>query len=140
MVGKTMEKTNAIEVIYQFFRQFPKWCGKSAVTPSVNELQQYLAKNFQLHNNGELKVKSAENYLERLKKFQKKYVNFNISKPLIEPLIQNNRATIYYKLDLTTFDGHHQEVYIMATFTIENNQIAQWFEVSSEKAAGRWDT
>lgn len=140
MVGKTLDKTNAVEIVYHFFHQFPKWCGKSATTPSVNELQQYLAKNFQLYNNGTLQVKSAENYLERLKKFQKKYVNFNISKPLVEPLTQNNRATIYYKLDLTTFDGQHKEVFIMATFTVEDNRIVQWFEVSSEKAAGHWDT
>lgn len=141
MVGQTAEKTKPITVIYNFFKQFPKWCGKSPVTPTTDELEKYLAKSVQMFNNGNLIVKSAADYLNRLKKFQKKYVDFKISEPLEEPLVVGNKATIYYRLDLTTSTGQHKEVFIMGLLTIDHDKISKWVEVTSEKSTtGTWDS
>lgn len=140
MVTKTLDKTKTLSVIYDFFKQFKQWCGPSAVTPSANELEKYLSKNLQMFNNGHLIVKGAANYLERLKKFQSKYSNFQISEPLEEPLMEDNRASLYYKLELTTRNGQHREVYVMGLFTIEQDKISRWFEVTNERGMELWDT
>jgi hypothetical protein len=139
MVTKTLDKTKIVGVIYDFFKQFKQWCGPSAVTPSANELEKYLSKNLQMFNNGQLVVKSAAHYLDRLKKFQSKYSSFQISEPLEEPLVEDNRASIYYKLDLTTRNKQHIEVYIMGLFTIEQDKISRWIEVTNEKGMELWD-
>lgn len=140
MKTKSLEKTNVKSIVYDFFKQFPTWVGRSAVTPTVEQLDKYLSKNLQMHNNGQIVAKSSANYLDRLKKFQKKYSNFQISEPLEEPLIVGNQASIYYRLDLTTSTGQHKQVYIMGLFTIHDDKISKWIEVTNEKeAAGGWD-
>lgn len=140
MVTKTLDKNKAMNIIYDFFKQFPTWFAQPAVTPSLNELERYLSKNLQMYNNGQLVVESAANYLDRLQKFQKKYSNFQISKPLEEPLICDNQAAIYYQLDLTTHNGQHKQVYIMGLLTIEDDKISRWIEVTNDKGTGNWDT
>jgi hypothetical protein len=137
---KSLDKTKNLNIIYDFFKEFQTWFGPSAYTPTANELEKYLSKNLQMFNNGQLVVKSAANYLDRLQKFQKKYSNFQISEPLEEPLIHDNQATIYYQLDLTTKSGQHKQVFIMGLLTIEDNKISRWIEVTNEKGASNWDT
>lgn len=139
MVTKTLDKTKTLHVVDEFFKQFDIWCCRDPITPSVSELEKYLSKNIQIFNNGQLIVKSSTNYLDRIKKFQKKYSNFQISEPLEEPLIRDNQGVIYYRLDLTTQKGEHKQVYIMAHFTIENDKISRWVEVTHEKGLNTWD-
>ena len=67
---KSLDKNKTLNIIYDFFKQFKTWCSRSPVTPSVEELEKYLSRNLQMFNNGQLVVKSAANYLDRLKKFQ----------------------------------------------------------------------
>lgn len=137
---KSLDKNKTLNIIYDFFKQFKTWCSRSPATPSVEELEKYLSRNLQMFNNGQLVVKGSANYLDRLKKFQKKYSNFQISEPIEEPTVCDNQAVLYYKLDLTTHDGQHKQVYIMGQLTIEDNKISRWIEVTSEKGAGNWDT
>lgn len=137
---KGLDKRKILSIIYDFFNQFKTWCGRSPVTPSMEELEKYLSRNLQMFNNGQLVVKSSANYLDRLKKFQKKYSNFQISEPIEEPTVYDNQAVLYYKLDLTTHDGQHKQVYIMGQLTIEDNKISRWIEVTNEKGAENWDT
>lgn len=136
---KNIEENKILNVIYDFFKQFQSWCGPSPVTPSASELEKYFSKNLQMFNNGHLVVKSAASYLDRLKKFQQKYSDFKISEPLEKPLICDNRAAIYYRLDLTTHKKQTQQIYIMGLFTIEDGKIKHWVEVTNEKDAGNWD-
>lgn len=136
---KSFDKTKILNVVYDFFKQFQVWCGPSAHTPSVNELEKYLSKNLQMFNNGQLVARSSANYLDRLQKFQKKYPKFQISKPIEEPLICDNQGVIYYQIDLTAQNGQHKQVYVMGLFTIEDDKISRWVEVTHEKGAGNWD-
>lgn len=140
MVTKSLDKTKVLSIVYDFFKKFQVWCGPSSVIPSTEELEKIFSKNLQMFNNGQLIVKSAVNYLDRVQKFQKKYSAFKISEPLEEPLISDNQATIYYRLDLTTHNGQHKQIYIMGLFTVEDNKISRWVEVTHEKGAGNWDT
>lgn len=142
MATKTLEETKegkTLSVVTEFFKQFHKWCGPSLMTPSVAELEKYLAKDLQMYNNGQLVVKGAANYLERLQKFQKKYYDFKISEPLEKPLVHGNQGAIYYQLDLTTHGKQHKQVYIMGLFTIEDGKIKRWIEVTNEKGVEHWD-
>lgn len=139
MATKTLEKSKLLNVVFDFFKQFPTWCGPSPVTPNIHDLEKYLSKNLQMFNNGQLVVKSSANYLDRLQKFQKKYSNFQVSQPLEEPLISDNKATLYYRLDLTARNGQHKQIFIMALMTIENDKISRWVEVTNEKGTEHWD-
>jgi hypothetical protein len=137
---KTLEKPKLVNTIFEFFKHVSEWVGPSAHTPTIQELEKYLASNLQMFNNGNLVLKSAAEYLERLKKLQKMYYKMEVSKPLEEPLIQDDRASVYYKLDLTTQDGHHKEVFILGLLTIKHDKISRWVEVTSVKDAANWDT
>jgi predicted alternative tryptophan synthase beta-subunit len=139
MVTKSLDKNKILNIVYDFFKQFQTWCGPSAITPSVNELEKFFSKNLQMFNNGQLVVKNAANYLDRLQKFQKKYSSFKISEPLEDPLMSDNQVAVYYQLDLTTQNGQHKQIFIMGLFTIEDNKISRWIEVTQEKGAGNWD-
>lgn len=136
---KTLEKTKIPSVVSDFFKQFSKWYGTSATTPTSTELAKYIADDLQVSNNGKLIAGSASEYLERIKKLQRNYTKFQISEALEEPLVSGNRAAIYYKLDLTTRTGQHKQVYVLGLVTIEDNKISQWVEVTSEKDATTWD-
>lgn len=136
---KTLEKPKTINIVSEFFKQFTKWIGPSAQTPTVQELEKFLSTNLQMFNNGKLVAKSASAYLERLKNFQKMYSSFKISQPLEEPLLHDDRAAIYYKLDLTTQNGQHKEVFILGLLTVEHDKISRWIEVTSDKEASSWD-
>jgi hypothetical protein len=139
MVTKSLEKTKNVALVYEFFKQFSIWCGSSPVTPTPHELEKYLTKDVQMTTNGQLVVKSAADYLERIKKLQKKYSFFQISEPIIEPITSGHHATIYYKIDLTTHKGEHKQVFIMGSFAIEEDKIKRWVQVTAEKDAGNWD-
>lgn len=140
MVTQHIDKTKIINIVYSFFNHFSEWCGANAITPSVSELEKHLASKVQMYNNGQLVVNGAADYLNRLKKFQKKYSSFQISQPLEEPLISGNRGAIYYKLDLSTHEGKRRQVFITGLFTIEDDKISRWVEVTNEKNGGNWDT
>lgn len=139
MTAKNLDKTKAVNVVYEFFKQFSIWCGSSPLTPTTHELEKYLSKDLQMVNNGQLVVKSAADYLERLKKFQKKYSYFQISDPLTEPVVSGHQVVLYYHVDVTTHKEEHKQIYLMGLFTIEDDKISQWIEVSSEKNGGNWD-
>lgn len=136
---KTLEKSKNVTVVYDFFKLFKTWFGRTAATPSVSELEKHFSKNFQLTNNGQVVARGAANYLPRLQKFQKKYSEFQISEPLEEPIISDNKVVLYYKLDLTSHTGQHKQIFIMGLFTIEDNKIGRWVEVSNDKASDHWD-
>lgn len=130
---KTLEKTKSLHVVSEFFKQFSKWCAPGAAAVTLNDLEKYISKDLQLFNNGKNVAKSSANYLERVQKFQKKYTKFQVSEPLEEPLINENRASIYYKVDLTTHSGQHKQLFILGLLTLENDKISRWIEVSNEK-------
>lgn len=136
---KIIEEIRIVNVIYNFFKHFEVWCGPSPVTPDAHELEKYFSKNLQMFNNGQLVVKGGANYLERLKKFQQMYSNFKISAPLEKPLVTGNQASIYYQLDLTTHANQHKQIYVMGLFTIEEDKISRWVEVTHEKWTSNWD-
>lgn len=140
MATKTLEQTK-LKAVFDFFHQFSKWISPSPATPTVNELEKYLAKDFQMFNNGKAVVKGSSHYLERLKNFQKKYSKFQISEPLEEPILSEKHAALYYKLDLTTHQGQHKQIFIAALFELENDKIKRWVEVTSEKepSSTPWD-
>lgn len=133
-----LDQTQAIKVIYGFFKDFQAWISQSK-TVNVSDLEHHLAKNFQITSNGQSKAKSAADYLKRLQKFQQKYSRFEISQPLEEPLIQGNRLALHYRVDLTTRSGQHKQIQIMAMANIQDNKILQWHQVIHE-GSSEWDT
>lgn len=132
---KTLERTKGLHVVSEFFKQFSKWCTPGAAAVTLNDLEKYISKDLQMYNNGKQVARSSANYLERVQKFQKKYAKFQVSEPIEEPLVNENRASIYYKVDLTTQNGQHKQVFILGMFTLENDKISHWVEVSNEKDA-----
>jgi hypothetical protein len=138
VTSKALDKTQAIHIIYDFFKFFQKSISQSSAI-NASELEQYLSKNFELTSNGQTITRSAAEYLTRMQKFQKKYSKFEISKPLEEPIMHDNKFAILYRLNLTPRTGGSKEVYIMSFATFEDNKIRSWHEVSHELPTGEWD-
>ena len=105
----------------------------------LREFEQYLAKNFNITSNGQRVAQSAADYVTRYQKFQKKYAKFELSKPLEEPLIDGNRIAFHYKVDLSTHQKQHKQVFISAIATIEDHKISTWHQIAHEIGSGDWD-
>lgn len=135
---KVADKNKVLNVINDFFKQFQIWFNRSSGAPSTTDFEKCFSKNLQMFDNGQLVIRGAANYADRLQKFQKKYSDFKISEPLEEPLVCGNQAVFYYRLDLTTHNGQHKQVYIMGLFTIEDDKISRWVEVTHEKDSENW--
>lgn len=138
VTSKALDKTQAINIIYDFFKFFQKSISQSS-TPNAAELEHHLSKNFEITSNGQSIARSAAEYLPRLQKFQKKYSKFEISKPLEEPIIHDNKLALLYKANLTLRSGGNKEVFIMSYATFEENKIRSWHQVAHEKGTGDWD-
>ncbi len=136
---KVSNEIRFVNVIYNFFKHFEVWCGRSPVTPDASELEKYFSKNLQMINNGQLVVKGGANYMARLHKFQQLYSNFKVSAPLEKPLISGNHVSIYYQIDLTTHSNQQKQIFVMGLFTIEEDKISRWVEVTHEKGLENWD-
>lgn len=134
----TIEKTDALALIYNFFKDFHVWCSQS--TPIKNsDLEKYLTNNFTITSSGKLVGKSVNEYLKRVQQFQKKYSKFDISKPLEEPVASGNQIAFSYKVDLKSRKGEEKQVWVMAIATIEDNKISRWTQVANEEGHGDWD-
>jgi hypothetical protein len=139
MAVKTqLDKTQVLEIIYGFFKEFENWIGQSKV-PTVADLEKYLAKKYHISSNGQHVAHSTDEYLNRYQRFQKKYSKFQISKPIEEPLISGNRVAFHYKVDLTTHQNQRKQVFIGTIATIEDNKILDWNQIAHESGAGDWD-
>jgi ketosteroid isomerase-like protein len=132
---KSADKTQMLQVVTDFFKQFKRWFGLSAVAPDAHELEKYLSTDMEMFENGRLVVSGGARYLDRLQKFQKKYRQFDISDPLEEPIAMGNRVALYYRIDITTHDGKHKQAYLMGLFTIKEGKISHWIEVTNEHGA-----
>lgn len=141
MVGiKTanLDKTQALNVIYGFFKQVQEWCAKSNPI-QISEVEKHLSSHFQIISNGKPIGKNSADYLKRLQQFQKQYNHFDISKPVEEPIICGNQIAVHYKVNLQSRSGQAKEVQIMAIATIEENRVAKWSQVACEQGTGKWD-
>lgn len=137
-MNKIADDTRIVNVIYNFFKHFETWCGPSHTNPAAADVEKFFSKNLQMFHNGELVVKGGANYFERVQMFKKMYSNFKISAPLEKPLINGNQACIYYQFDLTTPSNQHKQIYVMGLFTIEEDKISRWVQVTHEKGSASW--
>lgn len=138
MVTKTLDRTHSLTVVDSWFKTFKTWWDKKT-PPTANEFGKCISSHFELINNGRSVLRGLDNFLERLKKFQKKYTDFRISDYLEEPIINGDHGVVYYKLSLTTQNREHKEIFIMARFTIQDDKISRWVEVTAERDSSRWD-
>jgi hypothetical protein len=138
VTSKALDKTQALNIMYDFFKFLQKSVSQSS-TPNAEELEKYLSKNFELTNNGQPMVRSAADFLTRIQKFQKKYSKLEISKPLEDPIMQDNKLAILYKYNFTPRTGGSKEIIIMSLATFEENKMRSWHIISHEKGTGDWD-
>lgn len=134
-----LSKEQALTLINDFFAQFPIWCNQDKA-PTVADLEQFLAHNFQISCNDRVIAKNTTEYLKRVKNMREKFSNFELIGPLEEPLVHDNKLVCQYDLNVHANDGIKVEVCFMAIATIEGNKIVRWQEVSHEKHTGKyWD-
>lgn len=134
-----LSKEKALNVVYDFFNHFQTWIS-SGKAPSGADLEKHLSPHFKFTSNGHILCRSSADYLARVKKFQERYSRFEISKPLEEPLSNDNEIALYYRIDLTQKKGGaNQQVYILAIGTIEDNHIARWTQVTHQQGTSDWD-
>lgn len=137
--GADIDTHQAITALYTFFKKINTACTQSQPA-TLQEVDEFLSKNFQLTSNGQVVCKNETDYLHRLQKFQKKYSRFECSKPVVEPVTEGNRIALQYRVDLTERNGAHKQVFISGIVTMDHNKISEWTQVAHEKGTGSWDT
>jgi hypothetical protein len=133
-----LDVSEALNTIYHFFKKVSTCCSQSK-SATLSEVEDSLARNFELISNGHTVCKHSGDYLSRLQRFQKKYSSFEFSKPLQEPIVQGHRLAFQYKVDLKSHNGQEKEVYISTIASIENHKITRWIQVDHELGTGDWD-
>jgi hypothetical protein len=133
-----LSKNEAFTILNNFFESFPTWCTQST-QPTVSDLEKCLSRNFQLTSNEEPYSKNITDYLNRIVKLRKKYSSFDVTGPLEEPFISDNKIVVQYELNLRTHSGKNSQVYIIAIGTIEDHKFTKWTQVTHEKGTSQWD-
>lgn len=142
-ITKTMplNKAQALSFLNELLSNLSNWCNQENPAPRINDLEKFLAKNFELVSNDVSLVKGIDKYLQRLEHLRSKYETFEIIGPLEEPLLCDNKIICYYDLNLGFADGETRDVCIMAIATIENNKVTRWVQVTHDKDnEEHWDT
>jgi hypothetical protein len=134
-----ISKNQILALLNDFLQQFQNWCNLPN-EPTAADLEKVLSRNFQISSNGEIRSKNLTDYLNRLNKLRKKYSHFEITGPLEEPLIFEDKVFLHYEVELQERSGQKKQIYIMALGTLENNKFSKWMQVSHEKSATEWDT
>ena len=127
-----LDRTQALALLDGLLETFQNSCNQIN-PPNSADFERYLATDFQIASNGQTVAKSLAEYMKRITKFRNKYVKFEITELLIEPLLIGNKIVSNYKVDLTTRNGQTLQVYIMAIGLIRDNKFSQWLQVASEK-------
>jgi len=135
-----LEKSKVKPLIDSFFRQFETCCNRQTA-PTQSEFENILADNFQISSNNKLVGKNRQEYLERIKKFQKNYSQVKISAPLEEPIISENKVVVRYDAELVTREQQkNMLVNIMAIATIDNNLLTSWSQIAHVMGRDEWDS
>lgn len=139
MTKMALDKKQTLALINTFFNQF-QTCLNRPAAPTLNDFQKILSNNFQISSNGQVKSKNLQEYLTRLQKLQQKYSHVELSSPIHEPLISDNKVAVVYHVDLTPRAGKKAQYYFMAIGTIEDNQFISWEQVTHAKNEPQWDS
>ena len=135
----TLNRNHMLTFVNNFLANFQNLCNQKN-NPTLQEVEKFFTKSFQLNSNGVVLVRSSKEYLDRLHHLRDKYSYFDIVGPLEEPLISDNHFCVHYELDLQAKDGKKRQVFLIATGIIEDNKMANWIQVTHEKSSNQWDT
>lgn len=135
----TLDKAQAKTLISNFFDKVQE-AVKSKSAPKTADFSNILSSNYQLVSNGRNKVKNLEDFMPHLMSFQKKYSDFELSKPLEDLLISENKVVVLYNANVTTRDGKKLVINMMAIATIDGNKISRWMEVANQQGSSQWDS
>lgn len=133
-----LDKTKVTSILNNLLKQFQQLCNRPN-QPSESDLEEFLASDFQLTNNGKLASKSLADHMNRIMKFQKKFSKIEVTSLLEEPIVSGNKAAFRYNCNLTPRNGQKLMVNFMVMATFEDNKIAQWLQVSHQQNTGDWD-
>lgn len=133
-----IDKKHALALVNSFMHEFQNCFNRPAV-PSAVEFEKFLSRNFQITTNGHTRAKSLAEYLARIQKLQQKYAHVELSSPIHDPVIADNKVVIEFKGEFTPRAGKKTYLYFMAIGTVEDNKWVQWEEVTHSKDEAQWD-
>jgi len=133
-----LNKNEALTLLNNFFEAFQHWCNQPD-SPSPADLEKFLSRNFQISSNEKLLCKNLTEYHNRVMQIRKKYAHVDITGPLEEPLLCDNKIVIQYDLNLRTHEGQKNQVYLIAIGTIDNHKFSHWTQATHQKGTENWD-
>jgi hypothetical protein len=139
MAKTASNRSQTLNLINNLLASLQNLCNQKN-NPTIQELEKFFAKSFQLNSNGIVQCRSSQDYLKRLYHLREKYSHFDIVGPLEEPLICDNQFCVHYELGLQGKDGKKRQVLLFATGIFEDNKIANWIQITHEKSANQWDS
>ena len=138
MAKTSTNRSQSLNLINNFLAGFQNLCNQKN-TPTLQDVEKYFSKSFQLNSNGVVLCRSSQDYLKRLNHLREKYSHFDLIGPLEEPIVSDNHFSVHYELGLQGRDGKRRQVMLFANGIIEDNKVANWIQVTHEKSANQWD-
>lgn len=135
----TLDKAQAETLLSNFFEKFSEVISSQSA-PKTADFANILTPNFQLVSNGKTQVKNLADYMPRLVNFQKRYSNVELSEPLDDLVIAENKVVVLYNANFTTRDGKRLLINMMAIATIEGNKISRWMQIAAQQGSSQWDS
>lgn len=127
-----LNKNQAEALLHDLFKNFSHWIQQPK-DPTLHEVEGIFTKDFKLTSNGVLTSKNLSDHLNRLGQLRKKYARITVEGPFEDPLICDNKITVYYALNLKPHKGQDSKVDIMAIATVDENKFHTWTQVAHER-------
>jgi hypothetical protein len=133
-----LDKAQAVAIVEGFLEEFERWFDLPN-GPVLSDIEKVLSKNVKMRSNGELLIRSSEDYLKRVNLLRQRYAGVRISHVLGDTPVWNHSAVVQYTVTFTGHNGKETELYFMGVVTVEDGKIRDWMQVTHQKGI-RWDT
>lgn len=115
--------------VAQFLKTFASWFNRENEIP-IDELMQYLSKDFHIKSSSREVANSAQEYAQRIHKFREKYSQCKMEMEFTNWIESEDKVAIHYRPHFTERRSKRQvDVDIMAIVSFSNGKISEWDQV-----------
>lgn len=133
-VKTPVDRKQAEQLLNDLIKQFNTF-GTSSTTPSQHDLEKYFTNNLVVVNNEKTLIHNINDLITQIRGFQNEFSNASYTKQQDSFLVDGNKLSVHYNIDLTTKGGKKTQFQASANFTIEGGKIAKIEQIIHEKGA-----
>jgi hypothetical protein len=136
---ETGSKHNQVKKIINDYIQVLIEFGKRNAPLAMETLERVVTTDLKIISNGNQIISSSAEFLERWKNIKQKFPVVTISNLSENPVIEENRAAIWYQFERTGPHDQKMQAQIICIITIEKGKIDHVLQVIHEKGSGHID-